>query len=126
MSSLPKQVTFKLLQSGPTCVSHQLAEEKEPAGGMADPPQPPWKFWLRVGSAAVGVAVGWLMFPVWSVLTSFFGFSVYPITPGVCCMAAQLQACGLSSPPCPQGSSSTSTFALKTPHSPTPFLPLVL
>ena len=32
---------------------------------MADSPQPPWKFWLRVGSAAVGVGVGWLMFPVW-------------------------------------------------------------
>merc|ERR1712083_745331 len=40
---------------------------KEP-GGMADPPQPPWKYWLRGGSAAVGVGVGWLMFPVWCLL----------------------------------------------------------
>ena len=70
MSSLPKQVTLAEW-SGPTCVPHQLAEKKEP-GGMADPPQPPWKYWLRVGSAAVGVGVGWLMFPVWSVATSFF------------------------------------------------------
>ena len=72
MSSLPKQVT--LAEWSYLCVqaqAHQLAEEKEP-GGMADPPQPPWKYWLRVGSAAVGVGVGWLMFPVWSVSTSFF------------------------------------------------------
>merc|ERR1712032_1682678 len=47
--------------------AHQMGEKKEP-GGMADPPQPPWKFWLRVGSAAVGVGVGWLMFPVWCLL----------------------------------------------------------
>ena len=78
-SSFPKQVTLAE-QSGPTCVqaeAHQLGE-KEP-GGMADPPQPPWKFWLRVGSAAVGVGVGWLMFPVWWVSTLFFshGTDVY-------------------------------------------------
>ena len=52
----------------------QLAGKKKEPGGMADPPQPPWKFWLRVGSAAVGVGVGWLMFPVWSVSTYFFAF----------------------------------------------------
>ena len=67
-------------QSGPTCVPQvqdQLAVGKpdnlEPGvvRRMADSPQPPWKFWLRVGSAAVGVGVGWLMFPVWSVSTCF-------------------------------------------------------
>ena len=63
-SSLSKQVTLEE-QSGPTCVPQvqdQLAVGKpdnlEPGGRrMADSPQPPWKFWLRVGSAAVGVGV---------------------------------------------------------------------
>merc|ERR1711872_406279 len=42
----------------------KLEKEKD-SKGMADSPQPPWKYWLRVGSAAVGVGVGLLMFPVW-------------------------------------------------------------
>ena len=40
-------------------------EKEKESRGMADSPQPPWKYWLRVGSAAVGVGVGLMMFPVW-------------------------------------------------------------
>ena len=40
-------------------------EKEEESRGMADSPQPPWKYWLRVGSAAVGIGVGLMMFPVW-------------------------------------------------------------
>ena len=89
-SSLSKQVTLEE-QSGPTCVPQvhdQLAVGKpdnlEPGvvRRMADSPQPPWKFWLRVGSAAVGVGVGWLMFPVWSVSTCFLSSNL-TLIPGV-------------------------------------------
>ena len=56
-------------------------------GGMADPqPKPPWKFWLKVGSAAFGVSVGigWLIFPVLWVLTLFLvgdsvGWLMFPV-----------------------------------------------
>merc|ERR1712241_633186 len=40
-------------------------EKGNESTGMADSPQPPWKYWLRVVSAAVGVGVGLMMFPVW-------------------------------------------------------------
>merc|ERR1719150_338502 len=54
--------------SSPQQAPEQLVtkpEKEKEFRGMADFPQPPWKYWLRVGSAAVGVGVGLMMFPVW-------------------------------------------------------------
>merc|ERR1712080_11861 len=40
---------------------------KVPQHRMTEPgPPPPWHLWLRLGSAGLGVILGLLMFPVWS------------------------------------------------------------
>ena len=134
MSSLPKQVTLAEW-SGPTCVPHRSTSwlRRRSLEG--------WPTLLKLlgsfgwgsdqqllgspsdGSCSLsgGCQHQFLTFLTWS-----HNHSCLLSAPGAWRMETQLQACGLFSPPCQQASSSTSTFALKPPHSHRPFPPLAL
>ena len=134
MSSLPKQVTLAEW-SGPTCVPHTGRPAGWEEGGWRDGRLSSSSLevlaegrisscWGRRRMAHVPCLVGVniiLRLSTWS-----HNHSCLLSAPGAWRMETQLQACGLFSPPCQQASSSTSTFALKAPHSHRPFPPLAL